>query len=163
MWEPAFGAGFQAPRADQESQATDYSRSSSALRFHSKAANSAQFRRNRVFSIPGEPNMSFFRKPLKMHPSSDSCAEPINQSSTRPNLMQISTGVLCSLHPELMKCVYVRLLREQGLEYPQIYHSMTKGTSRRRTRRVIVTPRNKVRHELCSEQFRASLHLCSGK
>ena len=44
---------------------TDSSRPPSALHFHSKAANSAQFRRNRVFSIPGEPNTSFFRKRLK--------------------------------------------------------------------------------------------------
>jgi hypothetical protein len=76
MWEPAFGAGFQAPRANQEYQVSYSSRPPSARHFHSKAADSAHFRRNRVFSIPGEPDTSFSRKPPKMHPSSDSCAEP---------------------------------------------------------------------------------------
>jgi hypothetical protein len=46
MWTPAFGAGFQAPRANQESQVTDSSFPPSARHFHSKAANSAHFLRN---------------------------------------------------------------------------------------------------------------------
>src|SRR5664279_2517006 len=76
MWEPAFGAGFQAPRADQESQVSYFSRPPSARHFHSKAANSAHYLRNRVFGLPEGLKSSFSRKRPKMHPSSHSCAEP---------------------------------------------------------------------------------------
>src|SRR6516164_3843274 len=76
MWEPAFGAGFQAPRANQESQVSYSSRPPSARHFHSKAANSAHFIRNRIFGLPDGLKSSFSRKPPKMHPSSDSCAVP---------------------------------------------------------------------------------------
>src|SRR6516162_3281502 len=76
MWEPAFGAGFQAPRANQESQVSYSSRPPSARHFHSKAANSAHFLRNRIFGLPDRLKSSFSRKPPKMHPSSDSCAVP---------------------------------------------------------------------------------------
>src|SRR6516162_8408341 len=76
MWEPAFGAGFQAPRANQESQVSYSSRPPAALHFHSKAANSAHFLRNRIFGLPDGLKSSFSRKPPKMHPSSDSCAVP---------------------------------------------------------------------------------------
>ena len=34
------------------------------------------FLRNRVFGLPEALKSSFYRKPPKMHPSSDSCAEP---------------------------------------------------------------------------------------
>src|SRR6516165_5037389 len=76
MWEPAFGAGFQAPRANQESQVSYSSRPPAARHFHSKAANSAHFLRNRIFGLPDRLKSSFSRKPPKMHPSSDSCAVP---------------------------------------------------------------------------------------
>src|SRR6516165_3992427 len=79
MWEPAFGAGFQAPRANQESQVSYSSRPPAACHFHSKAANSAHFLRNRIFGLPDGLKSSFSRKPPKMHPSSDSCAVPKNQ------------------------------------------------------------------------------------
>src|SRR6516164_11582631 len=77
MWEPAFGAGFQAPRANQESQVSYSSRPPAARHFHSKAANSAHFLRNRIFGLPDGLKSSFSRKPPKMHPSSDSCAVPV--------------------------------------------------------------------------------------
>src|SRR6516164_6260533 len=80
MWEPAFGAGFQAPRANQESQVSYSSRPPSARHFHSKAANSAHFLQNRIFGLPDGLKSSFSRKPPKMHPSSDSCAVPKNES-----------------------------------------------------------------------------------
>src|SRR6516165_5164538 len=76
MWEPAFGAGFQAPRANQESQVSYSARPPSARHFHRKAANSAHFLRNRIFGLPDRLKSSFSRKPPKMHPSSDSCAVP---------------------------------------------------------------------------------------
>src|SRR6516225_57459 len=76
MWEPAFGAGFQAPRANQESQVSYSSRPPAARHFHSKAANSAHFLPNRIFGLPDGLKSSFSRKPPKMHPSSDSCAVP---------------------------------------------------------------------------------------
>src|SRR6516162_5433340 len=76
MWEPAFGAGFQAPRANQESQVSYSSRPPAACHFQSKAANSAHFLRNRIFGLPDGLKSSFSRKPPKMHPSSDSCAVP---------------------------------------------------------------------------------------
>src|SRR6516162_67578 len=76
MWEPAFGAGFQAPRANQESQVSYSSRPPAACHFHSKAANSAHFLRNRIFGLPDGLKSLFSRKPPKMHPSSDSCAVP---------------------------------------------------------------------------------------
>src|SRR5215469_16620033 len=76
MWEPAFGAGFQAPRANQESQVSYSSRPPSARHFHSKAANSAHFLRNRVFGLSERLKSSFSRKRPETHPSSDSCAEP---------------------------------------------------------------------------------------
>src|SRR6516162_10197054 len=78
MWEPAFGAGFQAPRANQESQVSYSSRPPAACHFHSKAANSAHFLRNRIFGLPDGLKSSFSRKPPKMHPSSDSCAVPVS-------------------------------------------------------------------------------------
>src|SRR5215469_14636418 len=84
MWEPAFGAGFQAPRANQESQVSYASRPPSARHFHSKAANSAHFLRNRVFGLPERLKSSFSRKPPKMHPSSDSCAEPSYEGAGGP-------------------------------------------------------------------------------
>src|SRR6516165_6780825 len=79
MWEPAFGAGFQAPRANQESQVSYSSRPPAACHFHSKAANSAHFLRNRIFGLPDGLKSSFSRKPPKMHPSSDSYAVPQNE------------------------------------------------------------------------------------
>src|SRR6516162_7889720 len=81
MWEPAFGAGFQAPRANQESQVSYSSRPPAARHFHSKAANSAHFLRNRIFGLPDGLKSSFSRKPPKMHPSSDSCAVPKKQAA----------------------------------------------------------------------------------
>src|SRR6516165_10698862 len=90
MWEPAFGAGFQAPRANQESQVSYSSRPPAACHFHSKAANSAHFLRNRIFGLPDGLKSSFSRKPPKMHPSSDSCAVPpaacekLNRQGQRP-------------------------------------------------------------------------------
>src|SRR6516165_3077011 len=82
MWEPAFGAGFQAPRANQESQVSYSSLPPAACHFHSKAANSAHFLRNRIFGLPDGLKSSFSRKPPKMHPSSDSCAVPVNAPQT---------------------------------------------------------------------------------
>src|SRR6516165_9869690 len=76
MWKPAFGAGFQAPRTNQASQVSCSSRPPSARHFHSKAANSAHFLRNRVFGLHEGLKWSFSRKPPKMHPPPDSCAEP---------------------------------------------------------------------------------------
>jgi len=76
MWEPAFGAGFQAPRANQDSQVSCSFQPHWARHFHGKAANFAHFLRNRVFDLPEGLKSSFSRKPPKMHPSSDSCAEP---------------------------------------------------------------------------------------
>src|SRR6516162_1007733 len=68
MWKPAFGAGFQAPRTNQASQVSCSSRPPSARHFHSKAANSARFLRNRVFGLHEGLKWSFSRKPPKMHP-----------------------------------------------------------------------------------------------
>src|SRR6516165_1468221 len=76
MWEPAFGAGFQAPRANQESQVSYSSRPPAPRHFASKAANSAHFLRNRIFGLPDGLKSSFSRKPPKLPPSSDSCAVP---------------------------------------------------------------------------------------
>src|SRR6516165_4855091 len=90
MWEPAFGAGFQAPRANQESQVSYSSRPPAACHFHSKAANSAHFLRNRIFGLPDGLKSSFSRKPPKMHPSSDSCAVPKLQFDRKRALLRSS-------------------------------------------------------------------------
>src|SRR6516162_1236383 len=89
MWEPAFGAGFQAPRANQESQVSYSSLPPAACHFHSKAANSAHFLRNRIFGLPDGLKSSFSRKPPKMHPSSDSCAVPIYVSSFHSSTIRV--------------------------------------------------------------------------
>ena len=68
MWKPAFGAGFRAPRTNQASQVSCSSRPPSARHFHSKAANSAHFVRNRVFGLHEGLKWSSSRKPPKMHP-----------------------------------------------------------------------------------------------
>src|SRR6516162_5571407 len=69
--------GFPSAEGEPRSSGVSYSsRPPSARHFHSKAANSAHFLRNRIFGLPDRLKSSFSRKPPKMHPSSDSCAVP---------------------------------------------------------------------------------------
>src|SRR6516164_3832235 len=120
MWEPAFGAGFQAPRANQESQVSYSSRPPAACHFHSKAANSAHFLRNRIFGLPDGLKSSFSRKPPKMHPSSDSCAVPekhgflqLATAAPRPDM----TGWIWSkrlARPSPMPCAAARRALRSG-------------------------------------------------
>src|SRR6516165_1196784 len=71
--------GFPSAEGEQESRVSYSSRPPAARHFHSKAANSAHFLRNRIFGLPDGLKSSFSRKPPKMHPSSESCAVPVFQ------------------------------------------------------------------------------------